>query len=117
MWRYSDNLRGAVRNADVASDLQHAVVGRQRVTDVLTAARTAGRTLLTEFESKQVLAAYGIPTVETRIAATADESVAAAEAIGYPVVVETAFRNDHAQDRRRRRRAQPGDRRRGPPGL
>ena len=44
--------------------------------------------MLTEFESKRILAAYGIPTVETRIAATEDEAVAAAEAISYPVVLK-----------------------------
>jgi acetyltransferase len=88
MWRYSDNLRLLYETPTVASDLQHAIVGRQRVTDILTAARAAGRTLLTEFESKQVLAAYTIPTIETRVAATSEESVAAAEAIGYPVVLK-----------------------------
>jgi len=35
-----------------------------------------------------VLAAYVIPTIETRVAATADGAVAAAEAIGYPVVLK-----------------------------
>ena len=33
-----------------------------------------GRTLLTEVESKQLLAAYGIPSVETRVAAGEDEA-------------------------------------------
>ena len=42
----------------------------------------------TEVESKQILAAYGIPTVETRVATTEDEAVAAAEAIGFPVVLK-----------------------------
>ena len=88
MWRYSDNLRALYETPSAASDLQHALVGRARVSDIVTAARAAGRTLLTEFESKQVLAAYTIPTIETRIAATADEAVAAAEAIGYPVVLK-----------------------------
>ena len=88
MWRYSDNLRALYETPNAASDLQHAVAGRARVTDILTTARAAGRTLLTEFESKQVLAAYTIPTIETRVATTADEAVAAAEAIGYPVVLK-----------------------------
>jgi acetyltransferase len=34
------------------------------------AVRKSGRTILTEFESKQLLNAYGIPTVDTRIATT-----------------------------------------------
>ncbi len=44
--------------------------------------------LLTEAESKQLLAAYGIPTVPTFIAATADEAVTQAEKLGYPVVLK-----------------------------
>ena len=71
----------------------------------------------TEVESKQVLAAYGIPTVETRVATTEDEAVAAAAAIGFPVVLKLHSRDDHPQDRRRRRAAQPGRRRRRPPRL
>ena len=44
--------------------------------------------MLTEVESKRIVAAYGIPTVETRVATTEDEAVAAAEAIGFPVVLK-----------------------------
>ena len=87
MWRYSDNLRALyetpVLPGDEEHDLDRAAAGR-----VLEAARAEGRTLLTEYESKQVLSAYGIPITETRIAAGVGEAVAAAEAIGYPVVVK-----------------------------
>jgi acetyltransferase len=88
MWRYSDNLRALYETPSAAPDLQHDDVGRHRVADILATARAAGRTLLTEFESKEVLAAYAIPTIDTRVAATADEAVAAAEAIGYPIVLK-----------------------------
>jgi acetyltransferase len=50
--------------------------------------RQSGRTILTEFESKALLAAYGIPTVETRLANNADEAVELAERFGYPVVLK-----------------------------
>jgi acetyltransferase len=50
--------------------------------------RQTGRTILTEYESKLVLAAYGITTVETRLAKSADEAVAVADEIGYPVVIK-----------------------------
>ena len=50
--------------------------------------RKSGRTILTEFESKQLLSAYGIPTVDTRIATTEDEAVKLAGEIGYPVVLK-----------------------------
>ena len=42
----------------------------------------------TEPESKQLLAAYGIPTVATRGRHGPEAAVAAAEAIGYPVVLK-----------------------------
>ena len=46
------------------------------------------RTLLTEIESKQLLAAYGIPTVETKIATNEEQAVELAEKIGGPVVLK-----------------------------
>ncbi len=57
-------------------------------TAIVAAARAEGRTVLTEAESKQILAAYGIPTVETLVAATEDAAVTAALAIGFPVVLK-----------------------------
>nr|WP_256995559.1 GNAT family N-acetyltransferase [Halomicronema hongdechloris] len=56
--------------------------------EIIQAAQAHQRILLTEFESKQILSAYGIATVASRIALTAEEAVAWAEAIGYPVVVK-----------------------------
>jgi acetyltransferase len=61
---------------------------RERVRSLIDEARTEGRTTLSEPESKALLAAYGIPVVETRTATSVDEAVAAAEAIGFPVVVK-----------------------------
>ncbi|MCP2727386.1 bifunctional acetate--CoA ligase family protein/GNAT family N-acetyltransferase [Limnofasciculus baicalensis] len=55
---------------------------------IIDAARQEGRTILTEVESKQILAAYGIPTVQTCIATTEDRAVECARAIGYPVVLK-----------------------------
>jgi acetyltransferase len=55
---------------------------------LLTAARTAGRTLLTEVEAKELLSAYGIPMTPTVIAGTPEDAVAAARRIGYPVVLK-----------------------------
>jgi acetyltransferase len=50
--------------------------------------RGSGRSLLTESESKQLLAAYGIPIVETRIAETAADAGTWAKKIGFPVVLK-----------------------------
>ncbi|NKI35174.1 bifunctional acetate--CoA ligase family protein/GNAT family N-acetyltransferase [Wenzhouxiangella sp. XN79A] len=55
---------------------------------LLEPARAAGRRWLSEHEAKRVLAAYGIPVVETRIAHGPDEAAEQAEAIGFPVAVK-----------------------------
>ncbi|MEO8287665.1 MAG: bifunctional acetate--CoA ligase family protein/GNAT family N-acetyltransferase [Chloroflexota bacterium] len=87
MWRYNDNLR-ALYETPVLPDDAGSSMHRERAKQIIEAARGEGRTLLTEFESKQLLAAYGIPVVETRIAASEDEAVVCANAIGYPVVLK-----------------------------
>jgi succinyl-CoA synthetase beta subunit len=43
---------------------------------------------LSEFESKRLLAAYGLPVVREVLAAGEDEAVRAAESLGFPVVVK-----------------------------
>ena len=87
MWRYSYNLR-AIYETPSLPELGGADQALRRGHDLLSAAREDGRELLTEYESKQLLATYGIPTVDTRMATTVDEAVEHAEAIGYPVVLK-----------------------------
>jgi acetyltransferase len=55
---------------------------------VIAAALREKRSLLTELEAKRVLAAYAIPVVTTRAVASADEALAAAREIGYPVALK-----------------------------
>lgn len=43
---------------------------------------------LSEWEAKQLLAEYGIPVTDDRLVTTAAEAVAAAEQIGFPVVLK-----------------------------
>ncbi|QGY40474.1 CoA-binding protein [Pseudodesulfovibrio cashew] len=45
---------------------------------------------IVEFEAQQVLRAYHLPTPATTLARSSDEAVAAAEEIGYPVVLKIA---------------------------
>lgn len=61
---------------------------REKANAIIQKARQSGRTILTEFESKELLSAYNIPTVDTFIAPTEQEAVRIAEEIGYPVVVK-----------------------------
>src|SRR6185437_5363433 len=49
---------------------------------------TAGRTILTEFESKQRLGEAGLPVSCEILAQTADEAVVAAKEIGFPVALK-----------------------------
>ncbi len=65
---------------------------QERVRRLIAAVRGEGRTLLTEVEAKEVLAAYGIPVTPTVACKTADEAVTAARRIGYPVVVKLLSR-------------------------
>ena len=87
MWSYSDNLRGLYETPEFGAGAP-AADAAPKAEKIIQAARQAGRTILTEYESKEVLKAYGIPTVETRIARTEDEVAEAADGIGYPVVVK-----------------------------
>jgi acetyltransferase len=56
---------------------------------IVRAALREGRTLLGEFDAKQLLRAYAIPVVETVVVApTAAAAADAAEALGYPVALK-----------------------------
>jgi len=55
---------------------------------ILRNAAREGRELLTEDEAKRLLDYYNFPVVKTEVAATADEAVAFARQIGYPVVLK-----------------------------
>ncbi len=58
------------------------------VGEMIDAVLKSGRTLMTEHEAKQLLQVAGIPIVETRTAYDENAAVAAAEALGFPVVVK-----------------------------
>ncbi len=87
LWQYAENLR-ALSETPALPTAADAQVDRSRAAQVLSTASVGGRTLLTEWESKQLLAAYGIPVVPTELARDANEAVAHAERMGYPVVLK-----------------------------
>ncbi|MBP1611248.1 MAG: acyl-CoA synthetase forming, partial [Acidobacteria bacterium] len=92
MFDYMANYAGILRRLYETPTL--AAYSLDRLPDsnqakaIIDHARATGRTLLTEYESKQLLASYRIPTVETRIAQSEEEAVQAAEEIGFPVVLK-----------------------------
>jgi acetyltransferase len=65
-----------------------AAPDRESVRRILRAVRRANRTTLTEDEAFAVLAAYGIPTVPTRVARDPDSAAAAGVALGFPVALK-----------------------------
>lgn len=56
--------------------------------DIITRAKSQGRTTLTEAEAKQVLKKYGIPVAEEQAVKTIEEAQITAENYGYPVVLK-----------------------------
>jgi acyl-CoA synthetase (NDP forming) len=56
--------------------------------DIIDRAKSAGRTVLTEVESKQILEEAGIPTARAQLAAGRDQAIAAAKQMGFPVVLK-----------------------------
>ena len=88
MWQYSKNLRSLYETPTLARDIANGSRERDIAAETIQKVREGGRTLLSEWESKQVLAAYGIPTVPTYLATTPEDAIAAADAIGYPVVLK-----------------------------
>jgi len=88
MWQYSYNLKGLYETPEVAVDSATWTPDRKLVADLFQKVRSERRSILTEFESKQVLAAYGIPVAQTVIAGDVASAVTAAGQIGYPVVLK-----------------------------
>ncbi len=87
MWRYSQNLRSLYETPELAG-AEDGGTDRAGAKDLIASVLASGRTLLTEAESKQLLESYRIPTVSARVATTAEQAVALAEELGYPVVLK-----------------------------
>ena len=88
MWRYTYNLRGLYETPAMPVGREAEIRKRDVSQQIIEAARREGRTLLTEFESKRLLADYGIPTVGTHIATSVADATKRADEIGYPVVLK-----------------------------
>ncbi len=88
MWRYTYNLKGIYETPSLPVDSDLHAPDRQLAERILAQATKSDRDLLTEYESKNLLAAYGIPTVPTEIATSDIEAVEIADRFGYPVVLK-----------------------------
>ena len=58
------------------------------IAELLKKKLDTGQTVLTEFESKELLSSIGIPIPSQKIANSKEETISAAEEIGYPVVLK-----------------------------
>jgi len=88
MWRYSYALNGLYETPQLSDHPARGGPDRVRAENLIGKVLGDGRTILTEFESKELLAAYGIPIVPTKIARSAEEALALAEEMGYPIVLK-----------------------------
>jgi len=83
---YRRNQEALMQTPPVAAD--DGTVDTSTARAIVQRALNEDRTLLGGAAAKEVLAAYGIATVETRIARDVDEAVGQARALGFPVVLK-----------------------------
>lgn len=89
MWRHHENLRLLYEiGAPGARVLISSFEKQQERMEKAKAFYRKRRQILTEEESKALLALYDIPVVETVLGKTKDEAVKIAEKMGYPVVLK-----------------------------
>lgn len=90
LWRYAHQLEQIYETPQLAGNSDPYAPDSKRVEHILMQARRSGRTLLTEAESKEVLAAYHLPVLPHRVAKTEAQAVHEATNLGYPVVVKVS---------------------------
>ncbi len=94
MWQYSQNIQSLyevpVVNPSVLKEEESFLLAGQpgHAKQLLQQVQQEGRTLLTEFESKQILEDYHIPVVKTLVAHDAEEAVALAQQLKFPIVLK-----------------------------
>lgn len=88
MWRLSYALQFLYETPAIRQDITDVQKRIETTEAIIQKALKEGRELLTEEESKRVLAAYSIPIVKTIVATSENEAVKAAEEIGFPIVLK-----------------------------
>jgi acetyltransferase len=91
---------GRLRQRDIGQPESFPGVDAARAQAVVEAARKEGRSVLSATEVYSIFEAYGIPVAGWAVTANAAEAAAAADRIGYPVVVKVDCAEiDHKSDR------------------
>ncbi|PIS00477.1 MAG: acetyl CoA synthetase subunit alpha [Chlamydiae bacterium CG10_big_fil_rev_8_21_14_0_10_35_9] len=89
MWNYTYNLKGIYETPVMQGpDSVGALEQNKEIEKIIEKAKGENRELLTEFESKQVLDLFQIPTVKTEIATDKNQAAEVAKKIGFPVVLK-----------------------------
>jgi acetyltransferase len=79
---------GAMRKREQGETKVFPDVDKAKATSLVETARREDRKTLSYAEVSAILTAYGVPFVSSRIATNGNEAAAAAEAIGFPVVLK-----------------------------
>src|SRR5262245_24804274 len=66
MWLYTENLRALYETPTLAEEFETSGIDRDGARKIIADTSAKGRTILTEVESKHLLAHYGLPTVPTK---------------------------------------------------
>lgn len=88
MWRRSRDIEALYQRPDLQPVEPELAEHRAKASALIARIRESGRTLLTEIEANRVLAAYGLPIAATEGARSEEQAVAAAQRIGFPVVLK-----------------------------
>ena len=88
MWQYSSSLAALYETPTLLDGARGGDGMHPNAVKLIRDARQRGRVLLTESESKDVLAAYGIPVAEAFPATSEDETANLAAKVGFPVAIK-----------------------------
>ena len=90
---------GRIQQRDIGQPQIFAGVDAHQARAIIEQARQAGREVLSAYEVYRIFEAYGIPIAPWQVVKDAGQAVAAADGIGYPVVVKVdCAAIDHKSD-------------------
>ena len=90
---------GRIQKRDIGQPQTFSGVNPDQAREIIKQARQAGREVLSAFEVYRIFEAYGIPVAPWQVVQSAEQAVAAAAEIGYPVVVKVDCAEiDHKSD-------------------
>lgn len=88
LYKYKKNLEAISAPAAPLAENEDRKKVCAKASALIDEVRASGRTILTEYESKKLLAIYGVNTVQTEIAKTEEDAVKLAEGMKFPVVAK-----------------------------